>query len=231
LEKCDIKNPKCLNNATCSALMSGEGVCTPVGTLKEDAVCGGQLPDAAKLDPAKLCEASYLCIPFNNMDSRGICFKKVASCTATSCKTGRKCLSLQSNVGVCAKDCSTDPKLCSSPQTCLSIKTDKVCGLEPPIGTNEFGKICKDPLDHFGCKKDLLCVPTNNQNDGFCSQTCSTTKPCPDYLENGKTIKSKCITLQSTSLCVFPCDKTTEICPKGLQCRTLKSGSKICVVP
>ncbi len=234
LESCDPKNPHCPQKAACLPLSNGGGVCQLLGTQPQYALCGGQLPDAPKLDLTKLCQAGYSCTISHPGDSRGLCLKTVTTCNASSCAPPYKCQTLSSGEAACLKECSNNSSLCQNPRTCLTYppkNSKKYCILPPPTGPNAFGKSCKVPFDHFGCQKGLECLITNKNHSGFCSRTCSPSKPCPSYTENGKTFKAKCLALRSQSYCVFSCANSSKDCPSGYSCTTLTTNDKVCLIP
>lgn len=128
LEKCDPNAPSCSGGAECEQLSSGtSGACMPVGTASEDAVCGGQDPNADKMDMSKLCKSGMSCIVYRDWASEGVCVPRVDpdSCPKT-CVAGRVCVPLLGGEAVCVFPCG--PKLkCPFGLKCIEVIGGKVC--------------------------------------------------------------------------------------------------------
>jgi len=193
------------------------------GTLASDTICN------PKATGAKRCKSPLLCVTFGTAE--GLCLPSVTSCTTGTCAKGRVCLSLSSGKGICAKDCST--AACSKTTECKEYTSlsKKVC-TPPYTGPKTFGQICKSTDKTYYCKKGLTCLREKSTSaSGYCAEDCKT-KTCPKVKDStGKEFTPTCHTLSSGSkFCVFACDKTGAVCPKGLSCKTV-SSKKFCLAP
>jgi hypothetical protein len=204
----------CPAGGYCFAFAAGKGSCVPVGTRKEDQLCG-QLP-ASKLDTAKFCGKDLLCARASAKNPYGVCLKTPSPCR---CPSGRQCLLLSGNVCVSVKTCGSCPKELS----CQLMTRYNVCLPQPPAGNIGFGGVCSR---HLTCDNGLTCLALPPSQQGLCAQVgCQKTSDCPTSPRGASCQVIDPIT--GAKACVFRCQKDAD-CNSPLRCNR-QAG--LCVPP
>lgn len=212
------QNSDCASNL-CVKVRQNSSVCAPLGTRKQDQVCGrGDLGDI--LDKSRYCAKGLYCARFSASNPDGICSPIVPKCS--DCKTGRYCITVpsQNNLRFCGKRCGT----CPSGQECTRVTpADKVCGAAPPSGTVPFGGVC-DTIKL--CQKGLFCLTGDPKKGvGFCTKLrCKLNSDCPTVPPGAS---CQTVLQGGVTACVYKCQNNSN-CPTGLKCAT---GNGYCIAP
>lgn len=231
-EKCNKSNdttePRYLcdskSNLVCSET---SGTCVAAVIAKEGEPCDTQ---GTVLGKPTICDpkvTDLICINFDQASGLARCQKQCDPQKAGQCSydSNLTCWGiLQGGQGICYDvTCTQDSDCGQKNYSCIANPiqgaSGKICWPNAPAGPKAYGELCTDPIVTKGCKAGSLCLKTNDDN-GFCTQDC-TSSSCPTAKDaSGKTVTAKCETFgqpgQTFKRCVFPCGGTGQTCPKGL---------------
>ncbi|HEX4622485.1 MAG TPA: hypothetical protein VH208_13055 [Myxococcaceae bacterium] len=226
------------NGAACAACSSSQtctaSACTASATdagLGVDAYCnpGAGLQCGSPLSCFNLGGGdggvcSEVCTGTCPAGSSCVSLGPVTACVVTcsspaSCGTGETCATLPGGTNACIPDCRAFPDLCGAGTACT-------LGICAQVGSQTFGQPCNGPADAGACAQGLTCLRFQQAApQGFCSQPCSGTSPCP----NSPAGAACDVTVTGAgTFCAFPCAGPDAGCPAGLSCQPTGGTGSAC---
>lgn len=238
--ECSQKNYSCIDNP-----IQGQSGKTcwpnaPAGPKEYGQACSEPIA-------TKGCKAGSICL-FTN-DDDGYCSQDCSNNLA--CPTAKdangntitaKCETFGQpgqTISRCVFPCGTTGQTCPTDlSNCQDVTNSsgtslKICATPVPVGPNDQGGLCGLPTATKGCKKDLFCLRTTGNDNGYCSRDCTVDKKCATFKDaKGVSFALTCTAglIGTTSVCVVTCGQPGQTCPDGTQCTTIGTNS-ICLVP